>query len=76
MMSPRFQMVTGQDLADGFAADGFDQARSDDFAADFLAVPLRERAADGVGKLTGKLHDVDRHFGGKSWACVRGPAGR
>src|SRR5690349_584818 len=75
-LSPRFEPMIGQHLADTLDADVADKVVPDQLASDLLTVPLGERPRAGVGSLTGDLDYVQGHLWGKTRACALVPADR
>lgn len=66
MMSPRFELMMGEDTAYRGGGNGLRDPGLDEGAREFGAIPLRETPTTQVGPLTGQLDQMDRHFGGKS----------
>ena len=66
MMPPWFELVMGENPADGGWRDALRDPRLDEGTRQFRAIPLGETPATQLGALTSQLDQMDSHFGGKS----------
>ena len=72
MMAPGFQLMRGQDPADGRGRDVLYKPIRDELPRQFGTVPLRQATAEQIGAFAGQAYHVDGDRRGKNRPWHRG----
>ena len=72
MMAPGFQLMRGQDPADGRGGDVRHKPVRDELPRQFGTIPLGEATAEQIGAFAGQAHHVNGDLRGENRPWRRG----